>query len=87
MVNNNNNNGNGDNDNKDEILSEIYTDISNPASYGSVDKLYRASKIINNKISRNDVKNFLANNRTYHFIDNQKRNLFEDKHSVNIQSI
>ena len=68
MVNNNNNNNNNiaDGDiNKDEILSEIYTDISNPASYGSVDKLYRASKIINNKISRNDVKKFLANNRTY----------------------
>ena len=75
---------------KDETLLKIYTDPSNPASYGSIDKLYKASKIINNKINKNDVKKFLANNRAYTLHRQSKKNFIRrrifSKHPKHIAS-
>ena len=43
---------------KEEIITEIYTNPSNLASYGSIKNLYNAAKIINNDITRKDVRKF-----------------------------
>lgn len=47
------------------LLSKIYYDVKNPASFGSVDKLYRAAKEEDNKISRDDVEKFLSGEIAY----------------------
>ena len=50
---------------KTDILSEIYYDISNPASFSSVEKLLRESRKVNPYITRNDVEAFLSSQTPY----------------------
>lgn len=51
--------------NKVNILRSIYYDVSNPASFGSVDKLYREARTRDDNISRRDVENYLSSQLTY----------------------
>lgn len=47
------------------LIRDIYYDISNPASFGSVDKLYRAAYMKDNRIKRSDVEKFLSGEIAY----------------------
>ena len=47
------------------LLRSIYYDVSDPSSFGSVDKLYRAAKSRNRKIKRRDVEHFLSGEIAY----------------------
>lgn len=49
----------------EELLKKIYYDVSNPASFGSVDKLYREAKSQNPQIKRSDVESFLSGQIAY----------------------
>lgn len=49
----------------ENLLKSIYYDVSNPSSFGSVDKLYRAAKAINSNIKLNDVESFLSGELAY----------------------
>lgn len=51
--------------NPDKILHRIYYDVSNPASFGSVDKLFRAANEVNSSIKRSDVEKFLSGEFAY----------------------
>lgn len=50
---------------KEQLLKSIYYDAANPASFGSVDKLYREAIINDGTITRRDVEDFLAGQLTY----------------------
>ena len=47
------------------ILSKVYYNTSNPAGFGGARKLYSAVKLIDNRITYNDVLNFLRKQSTY----------------------
>ena len=44
----------------EELLTKIYYDVKNPASYGGVQKLLKEGKKINSDIKRRDVEEFLS---------------------------
>ena len=46
----------------DEVLNSIYFDVNNPASYSSLEKLYRAAKENNKGITFSDVKDWAKSN-------------------------
>ena len=48
-----------------KILSEIYYDVSHPAGYSSIEKLYNAAKKIDPSITLNQVKVWLRHQETY----------------------
>lgn len=48
-----------------EVLNEIYQDLSNPAGLGGVQSLYREGKKRIKHLTLRDVKTFLQGNRTY----------------------
>lgn len=48
-----------------EILKSIYYDVTNPASFSSVDRLLREAKQRDNSITRSDVERFLSGQLTY----------------------
>ena len=48
-----------------EKLEDIYFDISNPASYSGIDRLYKEAKRNGIKISKKNVKHFLHSLSTY----------------------
>ena len=52
---------------KESLLSKIYYNPRHEASFGGLEKLYRAAKATKNnlKISRNDVRNWLRSQETY----------------------
>ena len=47
------------------LLSEIYTDTSNPASFSSLERLYKESKKHNSKITRKFVQKWARGHTTY----------------------
>lgn len=49
----------------EQLLREIYFDVTNPASFGSVNKLYRSAVEIDPSINRSDVENFLSGEFAY----------------------
>ena len=49
----------------DELLERIYTDVDDPASFSSVDKLYKRARKDAPNISINDVRTFLRKQVTY----------------------
>lgn len=49
----------------DDILTKLYTNLSNPTAYTSIDRLYKSAKRLNKNISMADVKNYLAGQDTY----------------------
>lgn len=50
---------------KIDLLRSIYYDASNPASFGSVDKLFRAASEIDPSIKRTNVEDFLSGEFAY----------------------
>lgn len=49
----------------DSLLRNIYYDANNPASFSSVDKLYREACSRDDRIKRSDVENFLSGEIAY----------------------
>src|ERR1700754_5145471 len=49
----------------EKLLSSIYYDIDNPASYGGVAKLYKAALARQPSITRDDVKSWLSSQNAY----------------------
>lgn len=49
----------------EEILKSIYYDVTNPASFSSVDSLLREARQRSSAITRKDVENFLSSQLTY----------------------
>ena len=47
------------------LLASIYTDIKNPASYGSAERLYRAAKLQDSRITHGVVNQWLKSNTAY----------------------
>ena len=50
---------------KQRLLEFLYKDLNSPVSFTSVEPLLREAKKRNQKITRQDVKNFLATQRVY----------------------
>ncbi len=49
----------------EDILKKIYYDVSNPNSFGSIDKLYNAAKSKFPNLKREQVENWLKSQETY----------------------
>ena len=61
----------------EQRLLELYTDPTNPGSYGGVNSLYRAGKKAGLAVTRNNVKDMLSKSHTYGMHRNKKaRNIF-----------
>src|SRR6266516_1847178 len=58
----------------DKIFKRIYFDVNNPASFGSVVKLYRAAKAINQNIILRDTKNWLNQQFEYTLYKQTQKN-------------
>lgn len=56
----------------EQRLLDLYTDPSNPGAYGGVDNLYKASKKVGLKVTRNNVKDVLSKSHTYGMHRNRK---------------
>lgn len=52
-------------ENKKALLSEIYTDLKNPASFSSLERLYREAKNTDPTITRKDVRLWAEEHETY----------------------
>ena len=65
--------------NLENILSNIYYDQKNPASFSSVSKLYRAAKAKNSKITLKFVKDWLSGELTYTLHKNKRNNYSREK--------
>ena len=50
---------------ENQILSNVYYDVSNPAGYGSVNAVYNAAKKELPALTRNKVKKYLQMQDTY----------------------
>jgi len=57
-----------------DLLSSIYTTASNPASFSSAERLYRAARLKDKSIRLKDVREFLHQSNTYtlHFPSRRK---------------
>ena len=69
--------------NFENILSNIYYDQKNSASFSSVPKLYRAAKAKNSKITLKFVKDWLSGELTYTLHKNKRNNYSREKIFVN----
>lgn len=65
--------------NNEKILEKIYYDSSNPAAFGSANKLYDAAKLIDPQISTNDVEEWLKGQFTYTLHKNALKNFGKNK--------
>lgn len=63
----------------DDIFKSIYFDESNPASFGSIIKLYRAAKAIHPAITLRDTKNWLSKQYEYTLYKQTERNFERNK--------
>lgn len=59
----------------DQMLRRIYYDVNSPASFSSVDRLYREARTRSASVTRTDVENFLAGELTY-TLHRQRRHRF-----------
>jgi hypothetical protein len=57
----------------ERILSDVFYNLSSPAAYSAVDKVYKEARKRNSSITRKDVKDFLAKQRTYTLYRDVKR--------------
>ena len=66
---------------KESLLSKIYYNPRHEASFGGLEKLYRAAKATkkNLKISRNDVRNWLRSQETYTLHKPVRRNYLRNR--------
>ena len=48
-----------------KLLSRIYTDVKNPASFSSPWKLYKAAKKSDSSITLGEVEHFLESQKSY----------------------
>src|SRR5882757_1561123 len=62
-----------------EILKDIYYNPKNPASFGSVSKLYNEAKIIDNSIKLKQVKDWLSGELTYTLHRDARKNFKREK--------
>ena len=62
-----------------QLLTSIYTDIKNPASYGSALRLYRAAKLQDSTITHNIINRWLKSNNTYTLHKPLKRHFIRRK--------
>ena len=58
----------------DNFFTKIYYDPSHPAGFGTVEKLYRASRKAGKSYSRKDVKSFLLKQDTYTLFKPRRKN-------------
>ena len=65
--------------NFDKILSDIYYNQKNPASFSSVSKLYKAAKAKNNKITLKYVKDWVSGELTYTLHKSKRNNYKREK--------
>lgn len=63
-------------------MNEIYSDVRNPASFSSVNKLWLASKNLN-KITKADVEKWLQNQESYTLHKNIRKRFPMNKYYVN----
>ena len=61
------------------ILKRIYYDVNDPGSYGGVDRLFKRAKEEGAAVTREKVKQFLRNERTYSLHKPMRRNFVRNR--------